>query len=155
MIKTCLICNNEFETVYSNKKYCSIECSKKATREADRLRKRDKRNIIRQQKSAEELELSKQRRNEFDKIAQEKAKEREANFKRRLEQGDPLARMRVAKQTSAEYWEAYKEYIIQFDKECGKETKTTVNYIYLLDDNFVEKVVESIKELNYILVDKH
>lgn len=29
MLKTCPICGAEFETIYSNKKYCSLECKRR------------------------------------------------------------------------------------------------------------------------------
>jgi hypothetical protein len=144
MVKTCQICNKEFETTYSNKKYCSEECSREAIREADRLRKNRERQIKKKKLTAEEAERKRAKKADVDKRAEEAEKEKKADLQSRLALGDPKAKMEVAERFSFEYWEAYKEEFIQdyYNKNYNKY----VNDISIYDDDFSNKVVVSIKE---------
>jgi hypothetical protein len=148
VIKVCGICNKEFETNYPNKKYCSKECSREAIREADRLRKRKEWDIKRKKQSDEERERIRLKREKIEKDAQERARERQSDLKKRLKEGDPRARMEVAKPNSFEYWEAYRQEFLE--DEHNKTYIRYVNDISVYDDDFASRVVESIKELGYI-----
>lgn len=144
MIKTCLICNKEFETNYPNKKYCSKECSRKAIREADRLRKKKEWQIIKKKQSAEEVERRRQKKAEIDKRAEERQKEEKEDLKKRLLEGDPKAIMETTNHFDLEYWEAYKESFIQ--DYYNKNYTRYINDISIYDDGFPIKVIDSIKE---------
>ena len=150
MITICGICNKEFETIYTNKKYCSKECSRKAIREADRLRKHKEREIVRKKQTAEEVERRRLKKAESEKRTEEIARERKAVLEKGLKEGDPFARMRIAEPNSKEYWEAYKQYEIEYAASWGRESTRTVNDISVHDPCFGRKVVEAIKELGII-----
>jgi len=150
VIKVCEICDNEFETVYTNKKYCSEECSREAIREADRLRKLKKREVIRKKQTAEEMERRRLKMAEIEKRTEEIARESKADLEKRLKAGDPFARMRIAKPNSKEYWEAYKQYEIEYAASWNKESTRTVNGVSVHDPYFSQKVVQAIKDLGVI-----
>lgn len=148
MVKTCLICNKDFETNYPNKKYCSNECSREAAREADKLRKRREYKIKKNRRTVEEEERIRLKRAEIEKEAKERAKQEEKDLKKRLKQGDPKAKMQVAKRFSLEYWEAYKEV---FEQDYYNRNYTEIiNDIDIRTDNAPGRIVESIKELGRI-----
>lgn len=144
MIKVCGICNKEFETNYPNKKYCSNKCSKEAIREADRLRKRREWDIKRKKQSAEERERIRLKREKIEKEAQERAKEQQVDLEKRLEERDPKAIMETTNHFDLEYWEAYKEDFMQ--DYYNKDYIRYVNEISVYDDDFPNKVIDSIKE---------
>ncbi|MDU5081996.1 hypothetical protein [uncultured Tissierella sp.] len=144
MIKTCQICHKEFETTYPNKKYCSKECNREAIREADRLRKRKEREIIKKKRTAEEVERRRQKKAEIDKRTEEIAREKKADLEKRLKKRDPKAIMEITNHFDIEYWEAYKEDFMQ--DHFNKNYIQYVNDISVYDDDFPNKVIDSIKE---------
>lgn len=144
MIKTCKLCSKEFETPYPNKVYCSKECySESASR-----RKRKEREITKKRQTKEAIEARRQKKAEIDKRAEERQKEEKEDLKKRLLEGDPKAIMKVNNNSSLEYWEAYKEEFMQ-DK-YNKNYIRYVNDISVYDEEFPNKVIDSIKELGYI-----
>lgn len=150
MITICEICNKEFETVYTNKKYCSKECSREAIREADRLRKHKEREIVRKKQTAEEVECRRLEKAENEKRIEEIAKEKKAVLEKGLKEGDPFSRMRIAEPNSKEYWEAYRQSVIEYAASLGRESTRTVNDISVHDPCFAQKVVQAIEELGII-----
>ena len=144
MIKVCLLCNKEYETPYPNKKYCSKECYG----EAARLRKRKERQIIKKKQSAEEMERRRQKKAEIDKEAEQRQREKQADLEKRLLEGDPKAIMETTNHFDLEYWEAYKESFIQ--DYYNKNYIRYVNDINVYDEDFPNKVIDSIKALGYI-----
>ena len=148
MIKVCEICDNEFETVYTNKKYCSEECSREAIREADRLRKSKKREVIRKKQTAEEAERRRLKKAEIEKRTEEIAREKKADLQRRLKEGEPKAVMEVTNHYDIEYWEACKEV---FEQDYYNRNNTEIiNDIDIRTKNAPGQIVESIKELGRI-----
>ena len=57
-----------------------------------------------------------------------------------------MARMKLAKPFSAEYWEAYKDYEIENSLKYDNKPIRYVNGISVYDDDFTEKVLLSIAE---------
>ena len=151
MVKTCLICNKEYETPYPNKKYCSTDCSRESIRQADKLRKRNERKSKRDKQTAEEVERRRLKRAEIEEDAQERARQSQADLENRLKQGDPRARMEVAQPNSFEYWEAYRQDFL--DNKYNKNYIRYVNDISVYDDDFPLLVVASIEDLGYISTD--
>ena len=150
MKKQCEMCKKEFETINPNKKYCGDECRKESIKEADKLRKRKARKKSRDIQNAE---MEEKRRINRDLREQEYAKlkvQQDEELKERVEAGDPLARMNVAKMNSIEYWEAYKQYEIEYATSWERDSTRTVNDISVHDPCFGRKVVEAIKELGII-----
>ena len=78
------------------------------------------------------------------------SKERQAELRKKAAAGDPFARMNLAEPNSKEYWEAYKQYEIEYAASWGRESTRTVNDISVHDPCFGRKVVEAIKELGII-----
>ena len=144
VIKVCEICNTEFETVYTNKKYCSEECSRKAIRETDRLRKLKKREATRENRTAEEVERRRLKKVETDIRTEEIARQKQEGLKKRLKERDPKAIMEITNHFDLEYWKAYKENFMQ--DYYSKDYTQYVNDISVYDDNFPNKVIYSIKE---------
>lgn len=144
MVKTCLICNKEYETPYPNKKYCSTDCSREAIRQADRLRKRNERKIKRDKRTAEEVERRRLKRAEIEEDSQKRAREKQADLEKRLEERDPKAIMEITNHFDLEYWEAYKEEFMQ--EYYNKNYIRYVNDISVYDEEFPKKVIDSIKE---------
>lgn len=63
----------------------------------------------------------------------------------KIKQGDPLARMKLAKPNSKEYWEAYQQYEIEYYNKWNTKSIRVINEISIFDDDFVAKVLESIE----------
>ena len=147
MKKQCETCKKGFETINPSKKYCSDECRKVRIREADKLRKRKARKEARSTQNAEMEEKSRINREKREQEYAKRSLEQEEELKKRVEAGDPQARMRVAKMNSIEYWEAYKDYEIEYAESWknGKST-STINDISVYEPDFAEKVVQSIHE---------
>ena len=55
--------------------------------------------------------------------------------------------------TCAEYWENFKNEAIEENKENDFDMECFVNSISIFDDDFVLKVMISIQENNYILIE--
>ena len=55
--------------------------------------------------------------------------------------------------TSAQYWENFKNEAIEENKENNFDMECFVNSISIFDDDFVLKVMISIQENNYILIE--
>ncbi len=172
---TCAICGNTFQSTAPNAKYCSQACKLKGHNESRRKweiksgyheKQRKKMQEYREQQAAEA------------KAAEEKAKRnRSINKKRQdtrrknmliekltlqAEQGDEIERSLAKKQlalylhgnTSVEYWEAWKEYQEQYNKQNNLDNVlVTVNSIALSDPNFAISVSISIEELGSIKIE--
>ena len=163
----CAICGAEFETRAANAKYCSTSCKLKGKYQ----RRRE------WEKSSGYLEKQRQKMQEYrDKAAADQKAEREAaakkqaaNVKRQItrlkndkrskllqaaEQGDAFARMEIAAEesgnTKPEYWEAFKDYGLQWAADMDKESITTVNGISIHSPDFGLAVSISIEELGRI-----
>lgn len=63
----------------------------------------------------------------------------------KIKQGDPLARMKLAKPNSKEYWEAYQQYEIDYSSKWETKTIRLINEISVFEEDFAEKVVSSIE----------
>lgn len=82
--------------------------------------------------------------------ARERQEAKRYDLKQRAEQGDNLALMRMAEPNSYEYWQAFRDYELEQMEEYENPRVMHVNDISVLDDNFSEKVVSSIKEQGII-----
>ncbi|MBT2731649.1 hypothetical protein [Carnobacterium sp. ISL-102] len=162
MILNCTVCNQSYETIFPNKKYCSDVCAKHGRKnkrkewekdtnynEKQRLDKMAKRHQIKEVKTAEEIERLRLKKSEIDQKHAERIKNQQIELEEMAKSGDPSARMRLAKPNSLEYWKAYQ----QSESEQYNQNKRflrLINDISVLDEYFAEKVVESIKEKGYI-----
>lgn len=151
MLKECLICGNEFRAYKRNQKYCSDECRL----EKDRLRKRKEREkersirIAEKQRIQQEKQLAKE---EAERMQQEEEERKLFELKRRANEGDPKARMKLAPRFSAEYWEAYRDYQIEENSQFeNSKFVRYVNGISVFDDDFAEKVMFTIEERGHIM----
>jgi hypothetical protein len=102
MILNCTVCNNPYETIYSNKKYCSDVCAKRGRinkrkqweketnyNEKQRLDKMAKRQQIKKAKTAEEIERLRLKKAEIDKKHAERIKNQQIELEEMAENGDP------------------------------------------------------------------
>lgn len=154
MIKECPICGSEYHTKKRSQVYCSEECRFVRNREYDRLRKQKKRKkdrVIREQEK-ERIQKDKQlEKEEAERKHQEAIEQKLVELKAKAANGDPLARMTLAKKFSAEYWEAYSDYEIESNAEFENKVIRYVNGISVHDVDFVEKVMFTIEERGHIL----
>lgn len=142
MLKVCEICGEEFETIYPNKKYCTIICSAEAEREANRLRKRKVRGQVKEYYNTKEQGKSKIEL--MQKEIAESLERQHIENEEQARQGNPKAIMKIHSMHDVEYWEAYKESFMQ--DYYSKDYIRYVNDISVYDDDFSNKVIDSIKE---------
>ena len=160
---TCSICGKEFTTQAGNVKYCSPECREEGKQQR-RKEWEDKTDYKEKQRQAMQIyrgKITEEERQAAIKIKEQQAIERQQeDARRRSEQqallrekaatGDAFSRMRIAEPNSKEYWEAYKQYEIEYAASWGKESTRTVNDISVHDPCFGSKVVQAIKDLGII-----
>ena len=144
IIKRCPVCNNEVTN--TRNKYCSVSCRNESVKERDRLRKKEERKAEREVIRREASEAHKKKLEQQRQEAKKRQEKSRIKLKERAEQGDNLALMHLAEPNSYEYWEAYRDYELEVMEEYKKPRVMHVNDISVLDDNFSEKVVSSIKE---------
>lgn len=166
MLKTCPICGTPF-IGQSNTKYCSDECRKtgqelkrkaweKRTNYNDRMRikAQEKRAAQREEEQAEQ---DRKRKEQAEQAEAELAKKRELRQKQLDEdaaRGDYFAMMRIAFNNGDKirFWEAFKQREIEAAERRGEISKTTVNYIPVCEDDFVDRVIASIKYAKKIII---
>lgn len=117
------------------------------------MRKREeraeKRELLDQEK--ERMKIIKQQEKEqaeFELKQQQKLQQKE--LERKAAEGDTLARMRVAKKFSIDYWRAFQDYELEYAERWSKKSNRTVNNISIHEPDFAERVVLTIEELGYI-----
>ncbi|MFL2072007.1 hypothetical protein ACEN32_06850 [Marinilactibacillus psychrotolerans] len=159
----CTVCSNHFETEKPNNKYCSDECRKQGRRnkrkkweqetnyaEKQRTEKALKRQRDKEVQTAEKLERIRLKKAEAERKNAERKEISRKELIEKIKQGDPLARMKLAKPNSKEYWEAYQQYELEQVRSQPKQT-VLVNGISIYEDNFSEKVIDSIAVTGKIL----
>lgn len=164
MTRICPICGKEFTITNGNQKYCSEECRIEGTRRTrqdwvDRTGYREKkREAMRRHRariSAEEAEKraveEKERREAHQRKMDQLRRENQEREKELADSGDPFARMRLSDRMSIEYWEAFRDYDLDYASQSGRTSSTTVNGISVHDDHFPEEVVKSIEERKIIM----
>lgn len=82
---------------------------------------------------------------ELDHKHTERIKNEQIELEEKAKNGDPSARMRLAKPNSKEYWEAYQESEIDYYNKWNTKSIRVINEISIFDDDFVAKVLESIE----------
>lgn len=158
MILNCTVCNQSYETIFPNKKYCSDICAKRGRidkrkqwekdtnyNEKQRLDKLVKRQQEKEVRTAEETERLRLKKEEIDHKNAERIKNEKVELEIKAKNGDPEARMNLAKPNSKEYWEAYRESEIDYYNKWNTKSISVINEISVFDDDFVEKVLESIE----------
>ena len=163
MILNCAVCNQSYETIFPNKKYCSDICAKRGRinkrkqweqdtnyNEKQRIDKLVKRQQEKEVRTAEETERLRLKKEEIDHKNAERIKNEKVELEEKAKNGDPVARMNLAKPNSKEYWEAYQESEIDYYNKWNTKSISVINEISVLDEDFAEKVVSSIKEKGYI-----
>lgn len=154
---TCTICTNSFETSHPRSKYCSDKCrqigqankrkkweEETGYKEKQRIQKATIRKKIRESESVEELERLRLKKEEIDQLHAERIKNKKVEIEEKAKNGDPVARMNLAKPNSKEYWEAYQESEIDYYNKWNTKSIRVINEISVFDDDFVAKVLESI-----------
>lgn len=151
--KNCGICNKKFYPIKCNQKYCCPECKQLA---------KDRDNKI---SNAKQLKLRAEARKEAQRLEEENRikRKQEAEQQRllslqeeeeRAKAGDTLAALCVAdrrwtKERTYEnhlnYWKCWKAYELHEAEISHAISRASVNDISIHDDDFEEKVIESIK----------
>ena len=164
--KSCPICGREFAAI-SNKKYCSeacrIEGAKRARKswrvrtgynETQREKMRAYRQALADEKNAAQAEADARRQAEAERRRKEAAEIRKQKLKERAATGYPSATMLLYSKQSPNYWQAFKEYELQFAASLSNPKPATacVNGISIYDDHFANEVIRSIKERNMIYI---
>lgn len=165
----CPICGREFIPKSANAKYCGIACRNKGKYqhrkeweersgylEKQRQKMQDYRNQVTAAERAER-EAALKREEAKAKRAETRRRNKERNkLLQDAEQGNAIARMRLAilksGNASAEYWEAYKDYVLQYAAEFGHESTAEVNGISVHSPEFGLAVSMSIEELGSVIV---
>lgn len=163
MILNCAVCNQSYETTFPNKKYCSDICAKRGRinkrkqwekdtnyNEKQRLDKLVKRQHEKEVRTAEETERLRLKKEEIDYKNAERIKNEKVELEEKAKNGDSVARMKLAKPNSKEYWAAYQQTEIDYYNRWNTKKIRLVNEISIFDDDFAEKVVKSIEEKCYI-----
>lgn len=158
MILNCAVCNQSYETIFPNKKYCSDICAKRGRinkrkqwekdtnyNEKQRIDKLVKRQQEKEVRTAEETERLRLKKEEIDHKNAERIKNEKVELEIKAKNGNPVARMNLAKPNSKEYWEAYQESEIDYYNKWNTKSIRVINEISVFDDDFVAKVLESIK----------
>ena len=117
------------------------------------MRKREeraeKRELLDQEK--ERIRLIKQQEEEQAELERKYEQEqKQKELERKAAEGDPLARMEVAKKFSIDYWRAFQDYELEYAERWSKKSNRTVNNISIHEPDFAEHVVLTIEELGYI-----
>ena len=159
----CSLCGKKFTAKAGNVKYCSPECKEEGKQQRrkeweERTDYKEKQRqimkVYRGKVTEEERQAAKKIKEQQTLERQEEderqSKERQAELRKKAAAGDPFARMNLAEPNSKEYWEAYKQYEIEYAASWGRESTRTVNDISVHDPCFGRKVVEAIKELGII-----
>lgn len=96
---------------------------------------------------------------ELDQKHTERIKNEQIELEEKAKNGDPSARMRLAKPNSKEYWEAYQQYEIDYSNKWETKTIRLINEISVFEEDFAEKVVSSIevekKIYSHLIPGKH
>lgn len=154
----CTICNQSFESKHSNNKYCSDECRNQGRKnrrknwetetnykEKQRINKTVQRQKKKEVRTAEELERIRLKKAEIKQRTDKQRDQRNNELEIKAKNGDPEARMSLAKPNSKEYWEAYQESEIDYYNKWNTKSISVINEISVFDDDFVAKVLESIE----------
>ena len=161
--RKCPICGTVFAPDAPRQKYCSLSCrragaaavrskwiQKTGHREKDRLRHRERRERIKQDKIQQSQELKERER---VRIASCLEKSRE-DFNRRCEDGDIHALMLREKasrgNTTKRYWELFAAVEMSNAETSENITDTTVNGYSIYSDHFADDVMKSIQQGGHI-----
>ena len=164
MLKVCKYCGKPFVPSAHFRSYCSDECAELGKRqnrlqwiEKTEYRKHDaeKHRQKRDQQRQYNDEISKEREKALEIEQEKRLKEIAASFNAKCEAGDPFSLMLKAKEesgnTSIEYWNAFQQYILSLG-DSGDAV--LVNGLSVYDDDFSERVSESIRELKSVKIYK-
>ena len=150
--RVCPVCGRKFTATDKKIVYCGAECRTTARRKRDAAAHRAKR-----------AEGAKER----NRIRVERAQEREAradaskrkfieDFEARCNAGDPSALMLDAKAAggnmSADYWRHFAQVEMLQAESNGTTAKTLVNGFSVYEDEFEEKIIESIAAHGHITI---
>lgn len=162
--RICPVCGQEFIAKQGNIKYCSDRCriegarlarkewkSRTGYNEAQRERMREYRAGKAAELAAQKEAVERKQRADRAKALERAAAERQQRLQERAAAGDPHARMMLSNRLQAEYWQAYKDYELEYAKEAGKPSNRTVNGISIYDTHFPEEVVRTIQERKIII----
>lgn len=146
----CPICGKSFIAHRILNRYCSEECRRNARREQDRNRKKEIRMQRSEQRNAERKEADRKRAEQIE----ARSRQVKENFARRCEDGDLRALLLREKaaggNSTLKYWELFAKAEIQDAEDSGEVARTIVNGISVYEDDFAEKVMQSIKRTGLI-----
>ncbi len=161
----CAICGKEFERISNRSKYCGKKCAEigrmKSRREWIDKTDYNEKQRIRAQKIREEREAAAGEAERIAREAREQLREgkveemkraEEERFAESLKNREPWARMKQALKeggmNNSEYWEAWKADQVQYCAKFGRKCTSSVNEIPVTEEDFGNKVVQSMKEQN-------
>ncbi len=171
-IKKCAHCGQEFEAQKGNRKYCCDDCRLEAAKIL-RADWEDRTNYLERKRHAAELKRRQITEQQYQE-QQKKWKKDQANRKRQLKRKQNKARLEYEKQagagdlrairhiacenmtkignnTSVEYWQNYKQFVIANAEMCGMISGIEINGISPYADNFAERVAETIQQTGKII----
>lgn len=162
--KICPVCGKKFIAEHGNTAYCSESCRIEGAtiarkdweqRTGYKTIRRDRMRAYRAGKAAEKKAIQEATdRKRKEELAAEHEKRKKEQLKRLKDEaaaGDPQARMRLSNRLQAEYWEAFRDYELQYAEEAGTPSTRTVNGISVHDTHFVEEVLRTIQEQKIII----
>lgn len=155
-LKVCDYCGKEFDAPRGNYHYCSDGCREKAKakiranweKEYDYTRKqRDIQRVKRSQIREERIQNAEVRRLKKSEEIKQAAIQNRIQLQEKADAGDDLSIMLLCGgNTSLEYWRAYQRY----ELEHYNRRDRIVNEISIRENDFAEKVVESIRKTGVI-----
>lgn len=144
--KICPICGKHFTANNDQYIYCGKDCKVIARRKRDR----DAKSRIRAAASAERAKKREEHEQNRKKEAAERGLHSNADFERRIAEGDPRALMlrEQAQHGNATklYWQLFKQCTIAEAEAAGKASRTTVNGVSVYDDLFEDLVIKTIND---------
>ena len=162
MIKTCPICNKDFEVKRKNQKYCSSVCRDKGAHDARKAwerktgyidRKRERRQQDAEEKRLRELEqINERQRKRAQEVAEwieAEDKAREEELKKRAAAGDYEALMETATDDVTYYKYFALAEIEREERDFGRRSTREINGISVYEPDFAERVVKSIAETGH------
>lgn len=171
-VKKCAHCGAEFEAGKGNQKYCGIDCRIAAQKilradweeKTNYLEKRRHANELKRQRITEEQYQERQKQRKKDQANRKRQLTRKRNkeqqeLEKQAGAGDLRAVMRIAcenmskigNNTSAEYWLYYKQFVTANAEINGMISGIMVNGVSLYDDNFEQRVVDTIQQTGKII----
>ena len=160
--KKCLVCGKEFTPSKPNAKWCSAACRKVGQRQTRKVWEHrtgysEKKKLEARERRAMAAAVRLEKETEAREVVEERfrihAEQMREKLERKAAAGDPASVMMIEKENgyTSEYWKAYQKREIEFSELSGRTSTRTVNGISVYEDDFPDRVLESIKETGHII----